>query len=151
TTTVNFGNGIVTAPTSVDVVLWTFPESFAAYFRPAGVDGVLGVGPNSGGPGPSIVTAALPGDLSDGVLINESQGVLEFGPNPLPTGASVSGAPYADLEVQVGNGPLEPVRAAIDSGGVYGTIPSSVIGNSRRSGTLPPGKTISVYTADGQT
>ena len=103
------------------------------------------------GPGPSSVISALPGDLSEGVLINESQGLLEFGPNPLTALVSVSGAPNASLMVQVGNGPLESVPAVIDSGGVYGTIPSSVIGNSRLSGTLPAGTTISVYTSDGQT
>jgi hypothetical protein len=150
-TTVNFGNGIVTAPTPVDVVLLTFPISLSAFLAPDGADGVLGIGPNSLGPGPGSVTASLPGDLSDGVLIDESQGVLQFGPNPLTTRVSVSGAPYANLEVQVGNGPLEPVKVAIDSGGVYGTIPSSVIGNSQRSGHLPAGTLVSVYTGDGQT
>jgi PE-PGRS family protein with aspartyl peptidase-like domain/Big-like domain-containing protein len=151
TTTVNFGNGIVTAPTSVDVVSAASQQAFAAYFAPAGVVGVLGIGPNSGGPGPSIVIAALPGELGSGVLLNESQDYLEFGPNPLPTRTSVAGAPYADLEVRVGNGSLESVLAAIDSGGVYGTIPSSVIGGSQLSGNLPAGTLISVYTADGQT
>src|SRR5262249_51911890 len=135
-TTVNFGSGIVTAPAPVDVVLLTFPLSLAAFLKPDGADGVLGIGPNSLGPGPSSVIASLPGDLADGVLINESQGVLQFGPNPLTTRVSVSGAPYAHLEVQVGNGPLEPVTVTMDSGGVYGTIPSSIIGNTQRSGNL---------------
>jgi len=151
-TTVNFGNGIVTAPTSVDVPILTFPESLSAFLAPDGAVGVLGIGPNAVGPGPSSVISALPGDLSEGVLINESQGLLEFGPNPLTALVSVSGAPNASLMVQVGNGPLESVPAVIDSGGVYGTIPSSVIGNSQLSGTtLPAGTTISVYTSDGQT
>jgi hypothetical protein len=151
TTTVDFGNGIVTAPTSVDVVSAASQQAFTAYFAPAGVVGVLGIGPNAGGPGPSIVIAALPGELGNGVLINESQGLLEFGPNPLPTLTSVAGAPYTSLEVKVGNGPLEPVTGVIDSGGVYGTIPSSVIGGNQLSGNLPAGTVISVYTADGQT
>jgi VCBS repeat-containing protein len=151
TATVNFGNGIVTAPTSVDVVSAASQQAFANYFAGAGVVGVLGIGPNSGGPGPSIVIAALPGELGDGVLIDEDQGVFEFGPNPLPTRTSIAGAPYASLEVKVGNGPLQPVTAVIDSGGVYGTIPSSVIGGSQLSGNLPAGTVISVYTGDGQT
>jgi hypothetical protein len=150
-TTVNFGNGIVTAPAPVDVVLLTFPVSLSAFLAPDGADGVLGIGPNSLGPGPNSVTASLPGDLGDGVLINESAGVLQFGPNPLTTRVSVSGAPYANLEVQIGNGPLEPVKVTLDSGGVYGTIPSSVIGNSQLSGNLPAGTVVSVYTGDGQT
>jgi VCBS repeat-containing protein len=151
TTTVNFGNGIVTAPTSVDVVNAASQQAFATYLAPDGVVGVLGIGPNAGGPGPSIVIAALPGELGNGVLLDESQGVLEFGPNPLPARTSVAGAPYASLAVKVGNGPLEPVTADIDSGGVYGTIPSSVIGGSQLSGQLPAGTVISVYTGDGQT
>lgn len=83
TTTVDFGNGIVTAPTAVNVVLLSIPTSpfaistyfsalladptttpFEAYFGAVGVDGVLGVGPNAVGPGPSIPTMALPGDLN---------------------------------------------------------------------------------------
>jgi hypothetical protein len=149
---VSFGNGIVTAPTSVDVPIFSWPTylggptSFGAFTSSDGAAGILGIGPDAGSPGPSIVTNALPGDLSQGVLINESQGVLEFGPNPLPPGVSVTGAPISTLDVQVNNGPLQPVTGDIDSGGVYGTIPSSVIG----SGTVPPGTVISVYTSDGQ-
>jgi hypothetical protein len=145
TTTVNFGNGIVTRPTSVDVALLSFPETFGSFVSGDSAVGILGVGPNATGPGPSSVIAALPGDLSDGVLIDEPDGVLEFGPNPLPARASVTGSPAANLMVKVDNGPLEPVSALIDSGGVYGTIPSSVATN------LPAGTIISVYTADGQT
>jgi hypothetical protein len=145
TTTVDFENGIVTAPTSVDVVLLSFPESFESFVAGDGAVGILGVGPNAEGPEPSSVIAALPGNLSDGVLIDEPDGVLEFGPNPLPARASVAGSPAASLMVQVNNGPLEPVAAIIDSGGVYGTIPSSVTDD------LPAGTVISVYSEDGQT
>ena len=145
-TTVNFGNGIVTAPTKVDVVLWS-NESFGGYFGAAGAHGVLGIGPNALGPGPSNVTTSLPGDLSQGLLMNESQHVLQFGPNPLPSHVTVIGAPITILDVQVNNGPKVPVIAVIDSGGVTGTIPSYAIGNSQTSGHLPAGTTISVYTS----
>jgi hypothetical protein len=148
---VDLGNGIVTAPTSVDVVSAASQQAAATFFAADGVVGVLGIGANSGGPGPSIVLSALPGQLGDGVLIYESQGVLEFGPNPLPVRTSVDGSPYASVEIRVGNGPLEPATVAIDSGGVYGTIPASLIGNSQLSGNLPARTVISVYTADGQT
>ncbi|OYN75501.1 hypothetical protein CG716_25130 [Mycolicibacterium sphagni] len=144
-TTVNFGNGIVTAPTSVDVALLSFPQSFASYSADDGATGVLGIGPNASGPGPSSVIAALPGNLSDGVLIDEPDGVLVFGPNPLSARASVSGAPNAQLQVKIGSGQLEPVSAIIDSGGVYGTVPSSLTGN------VPAGTVISVYSGEGQT
>jgi hypothetical protein len=39
----------------------------------------------------------------------------------------------------------------IDSGGLYGTIPSSVLGTGQASGTVPAGTIISVYTGDGHT
>ena len=50
----------------------------------------------------------------------------------------------ADVEVN-------QVRVIIDSGGVLGTMPSYVIGNSQLSGNLPAETLISVYSGDGQT
>ncbi|WP_165774278.1 PecA family PE domain-processing aspartic protease [Mycolicibacterium sphagni] len=144
-TTVNFGNGIVTKPTSVDVALLSYPGSFESFAAGNGATGILGIGPNATGPGPSSVISALPGDLSDGVLIDEPDGVLVFGPNPKIARASVSGAPNAQLQVKVGNGSLQSVSAIIDSGGVYGTVPSSIAPN------VPIGTVIWVYSADGQT
>lgn len=161
-TTVDFGNGIVAGPTNVNVVLLSIPTSpfalgaylraflqnpfvtpFDAYFASAGVDGVLGLGPNAVGPGPSIPTQALPGDLSAGALIDIPGGKLWFGPNPLNSmdNVSIVGSPIANLYVSVnGNAPIL-VPSIIDSGGVLGTMPSSVIG----SGTLPANTMISVY------
>jgi hypothetical protein len=146
--TVNFGNNIVTAPTGIDVVSGSAAQS---YFAGYGVVGVLGIGPNNGYPGTSTVVTALPGLLNNGVLINESQGVLEFGPNPLPAGVSVTGAPITTVDVQINHGSLQNVPVMIDSGGLYGTIPSSVLGTGQVSGNVPSGTIISVYTSDGQT
>ena len=154
-TTVNFGNGIVTAPTNVDVAILGFPVSFGASVSPPGV-AIMGIGPNAGGPGPSssIVTTALPGQLNQGVLINEPQGYLEFGPNPLPPVNSVAGAPVPDpyLIVHVSSSPnsYQISGAYIDSGGVYGEIPSAVLGTGQVSGTVPVGTTISVYNSSDQ-
>lgn len=165
TTTVDFGNGIVTAPTAVNVVLLSVPTSpyaistwlsalltnptitpFDAYFTSAGVDGVLGVGPNAVGPGPSIPTMALPGDLNDGLLINMQGNKLRFGPNPLPgPDVAVVGAPITTLYVSVNGGAQVPVPSIIDSGGVYGTMPASVIGSQ----TLPPNTNIEVFDSSG--
>ena len=157
--TVNFGNGIVTAPTSIDVPIFSFPASlqallagdftFSGFFAPDGVNGVLGIGPNAGGPGPSSVTTALPGNLNSGVLINEMAGQLTFGPNPLTPIATLAGSPITTLDVKVGSGPVEQVSAIIDSGGVFGTIPSSVLGTGQVSGTVPAGTLISVSTTNG--
>ncbi|WP_257535152.1 PecA family PE domain-processing aspartic protease [Mycobacterium ulcerans] len=160
-TTVDFGNGIVTSTTGVDVVLFSIPTSpyalttwlnalwsnplttpFDAYFQSAGVDGVLGVGPNAVGPGPSIPTQALGGGLGQGLLIDMQGGELVFGPNPLTPNFSVSGAPISTLWVSVNGGAPVAVPSIIDSGGVMGTIPSSVIGGS----TLPANTNITVYT-----
>jgi hypothetical protein len=163
-TTIDFGNGIVTAPTAVDVVLFSVPTSpfainayfteflknpfttpFDAYFASAGVDGVLGLGPNAVGPGPSIPTQALPGNLSQGVLINMPAQQLQFGPSSLlPTPAnniSLNGSPITNLYVSIDNGSTVAVPSIVDSGGVFGTMPSSVIG----SGSLPANTLISVY------
>jgi hypothetical protein len=149
-TTVNFGNGMVTAPTPIDVALLTFPFPFHTRLSP-GV-GVLGVAEGSG-PG-TLVSTALRGDLNEGVLINEPQGYLQFGPNPLPARVSV---PTTDLftpvDVSVNGGTPESVNAAFDSGATVAWFPSSVVGPGQLFGfgLVPPGTTISVYTSDDQT
>ena len=134
-TTVDFGNGIVTSPTTVDLALFAYPASSSNYFNlkdyslqgydgAVGGDGTVGIAPQSFEPGPSSPITALPGDLSDGVLINETAGYLEFGPNPLTALASVDGVPNGDLEVSLGGAGhiAVPVNAQLDSGGIYGTI-----------------------------
>lgn len=166
-TTVDFGNGIVSAPTPVNVVLFSIPTSpyaisaylsnfiknpfvtpFDAYFASAGVDGVLGVGPNAVGPGPSIPNQYLPGDLNQGVLINMPGQNLQFGPNTGVPQYIINGAPIATTYVTVGGGPVQAVPSIIDSGGVYGTMPQSVIGGA---GSLPANTEIIVYADAGMT
>jgi len=147
----DFGGGITTSPTSINVpiVSWpttlSFPQTFGQFFAPNGVVGVMGIGPNALGPGPENPTMALPGSLNQGVLINETDPLnayLDFGPPPT-TGftpvATLSGSPITTLQVSVNDGPLQSVPSIIDSGGVQGTIPSSVLGNAT------PGTTVSVY------
>jgi PPE-repeat protein len=133
---VNFGNGVVTTSTAYDVPILSWPTTlggattFGSFFAPDGVVGVLGVGPNAGGPGPSVATTALPGPLSQGVLINEPAHQLTFGPNPGTPIATLTGAPITTLDIGVGPlGALLPqysVNSIIDSGGVEGTIPVDV-------------------------
>jgi hypothetical protein len=157
--TISFGNGLVTSPTPVELELFAYPASFSNIFNPQdwsfegyegsnGADGVLGLG-NGVTPGPSVV-GALPGDLSDGVLVNEPAGYLEFGPNPLPEYTAISGAPVTNLEVAVGGGGAVPIGAAIDSGGVYGAIPSDILGGATVGDQLSSGTEIEVYTSSGQ-
>ncbi|BBC65423.1 hypothetical protein MMRN_23190 [Mycobacterium marinum] len=151
-TTVNFGNGIVTDPTNVAVatsatqtingVTTSIPLSSLPLY--------LGIGPNNDFPLPDQVTAALPGDLNQGVLINTNLGYLQFGANPLTPVASVTGSPVTDLQIQINNGPLQPATGSfIDSGGLYGTIPSSLIPGVPVGYSVPVGTTITVYTTDG--
>lgn len=170
---VNFGGGLVTSSTPVDVELFAWPTSlhalqtngfsFQSYFAQDGVSGVLGVGPNAGGPGPSIATQALPAPYNQGLLINEvgtptQSPYLQFGPAPSTTGlyangtnglqpvtgtSTVTGAPITDLDVKVGNTTYTDVLSMVDSGGVQGTIPSSIIGNAA------PGTLVEISTTDG--
>lgn len=162
-TTVDFGNGIVTSPTTVDLALFAYPTSSSNYFdlddyslqgydSSLGADGTMGIAPQSFEPGPSSPITALPGDLSEGVLINETAGYLEFGPNPLTPLASVEGVPLGDLEVSVGGAGhiAAPVEGDIDSGGIYGTIPASILtGNPTVGEPLEAGTVIEVYTSGG--
>lgn len=151
-TTVNFDGMASTSATPVDVPILSWPTSFGApldfqqFLRNDGVSGILGIGSSAVGPGTSPVQA-LPGDLSQGVLVDVPQGELVLGPNPLPVDVSTSGAPLSNLLVSVDGGAAAPVSANIDSGGVYGSIPSSLVGGA---GTVPPGTTITVDNSAGQ-
>lgn len=152
-TSVNFGGAAVTGRTGVNVVDAADAQAFKDYLAPAGVVGVLGVGANTAGPGPSIPNTALPGELSDGFLIDETRGfglfgVMILGPNPYPVRASLPGAPDAYVKVKINDGPLQNANAIIDTGGVYGTLPDNLIGGGS---TVPSGTKISVYNADGST
>ena len=160
-TTVDFGNGVVSDPTYVNVVTsGTYngqPYTLEQFLSAAGAAGILGVGANAQGPGPSpIPTSTLPGELSDGMLIYQSLlplglgGFVVFGPNPLPPKATLSGTPTSTINVSINGGAQQSVVSIIDSGGVYGTIPNDILAGT--PGTYAPsGTRISVYTPDGKT
>jgi hypothetical protein len=104
------------------------------------------------------VIPALPGTLDQGVLVNQPQSAVEFGPNPLPAKVSVAGSPTtSNLYVQAtpAGGPAGPLVSAptvyIDSGDNFGSIPASVLATGQSSGTVPAGTVISVYASDGTT
>jgi hypothetical protein len=144
-TTVDFGNGLVSS-IPVDVVMLSFPTPFGGFAGGNGAAGILGIGVNAGGPSPgaSPVNGLPDPTMNRGVLINEPQGYLQFSStNPLPAYNHVDGAPVGNLLVSVNNGQQVSVPGAfIDSGGVYGTIPSSV-------GAVHPGDIITVYDSMG--
>ncbi|SPM26710.1 PecA family PE domain-processing aspartic protease [Mycobacterium terramassiliense] len=154
---VNFGGGLVTSSTPVNVELFAWPVSiqsamnsgltFQSFFATDGASGVLGVGPNAGGPGPSIPLQALPSPYNQGLLINQTVAnpYLQFGAQPTiqghPVLATLNGSPITNLEVSVAGGPMQTVSSIVDSGGVEGTLPAS-IGAS-------PGQLIQVYDSTG--
>lgn len=160
--TVDFGNGVVSDPTTVNVVTsGTYngkPTTLAQFLKNAGAVGILGVGANSYGPGPNpIPTSTLPGELSDGMLIYQNLlplglgGFIVFGPNPLPPKATLSGTPTSTIKVTIGNNPQTDVVSLIDSGGVYGTIPSNLLPGSIPGTYVPAGTRISVSGVDAFT
>jgi hypothetical protein len=141
-TTVDFGSGIVTAETPVNAVYFSFPTTFASFMSGNGAVSVLGIGPNATGPGPSSPTTALPGNLSLGTLIDQPNNVMTFGANPGSGTVSLPGSPITTLYVQFNSGTIHPVTAIIDSGGVYGTMPSSI-------GIPSVGTVVHVYSDSG--
>ncbi|MGB8406187.1 MAG: PecA family PE domain-processing aspartic protease, partial [Mycobacterium sp.] len=169
-TSVNFGNGLVTAPTDIGVITkvselingaWTdIPQSEWSDPKYA-VNATMGVcwGYNSGNLASPV--HALPGSLDQGLLLNEPAGQLVLGTNPITPVTSVSGWYTTTLDVQVSyNGVASGVQqivdnVTIDSGGVGGNVPDDVLPTSLSTyhdgDYLPTGTTVSVYTSDGQT
>ena len=158
---VDFGNGVVATDATINVVTAGDAQypTLADFLTNAGATGILGVGANAYGPqaaGTYIPTSTLPGELSDGMLIYQSLlpfglgGVVVFGPNPLPPKATISGTPGATINVSINGGTQQPVVSLIDSGGVYGTIPTNILAGTPYD-YVPAGTKISVYTPDGQT
>jgi hypothetical protein len=158
-TTVDLGGGAVTtAPVNLVTDNDEYPDSeanFKEFFFYG--DGILGVGANTAGPGPApIPTAAMPGELHDGVLVFQNLlplglgGVMILGPNPLPTRASLPGAPDAFVKVSINGGAQQDGAAIIDSGGVFGTLNRSFMPGTTGE-DVPAGTKIDVYTADGAT
>jgi hypothetical protein len=152
TTKVNFPGGLSTGETTIRVItsgtlIGGQPFTDQNITDPiwSHVDPILGIGPNVKGTG-SIVTAALPGVLGDGVLINASGNTgglvnnapyLQFGDNPIaPTAGgtnSLSGAPnvgglsVGTVYLQSDNSnafqSLPGQTMIFDSGGTTGSIP----------------------------
>jgi hypothetical protein len=151
--TINFGNGIVTSPTTIDAVIFSFPGSFSSFASSDGAVGILGVGTHTAGPNTTSPLTALPGDLGQGVLINEPAGQLTFGPNPYTPVATVTGgSATTGLTYAVTNpGGTDTVTTPnpstiVDAGGVYGTILQSELPGQTSS--VPNGTEIRVYAPD---
>ena len=145
-TTIEVGSDITTAPTQVLIVELESVQGFTDYN--GDYVGVLGIGPNSGGPGTTNPFVDLPGMLNQGVLFDERRRRLILGPNPYAARVTVDGAPSSQLTVKVGDYAPQVVDTWVDSGGILGDIPDFVVDGAT---SIPVGTLISVYTEDGET
>ncbi|MHA7649246.1 PecA family PE domain-processing aspartic protease [Mycobacterium sp. ML4] len=148
TTTVNLGNGITTAPTTVGVAT-SAHDATGNVIALSSIPVYLGVGPNDGFPFHTPVNAALPTNMNQGVLINLPRGMLEFGPNPLPPLVEMDGAPKTVVQVQINNQLPQTVGAFIDSGGELGAVPQALVPGLSVGNHLPAGTVITVSTING--
>jgi hypothetical protein len=157
------GTGLDTSA-PVDVEIFSYPTSFTSplnfesFVADNDSTGILGIGDSTSDGGPTVSPLEAAG--YNGVTVDipnvptsapELDGNLIVSPtNPGTAIATLDGAPIGtspltetvkDGSTTVGSA---PVYADIDSGGVYGTIPSSI-----DSSTVAPGDTITV--SDGST
>ncbi|MGB9248836.1 MAG: PecA family PE domain-processing aspartic protease [Mycobacterium sp.] len=143
------GTGLSTdGPVDVEVYSWD-PSNFGSLFSNDAfqsfltsnqVDGILGIGENTAGPTTS------PFESFGGVTVDVPGDKLLIGSDAPITGTTVSGAPISSLYETVTNGSTTTgasVSDDVDSGGVFGTIPSSL--------TAAPGTVITVYDHQGGT
>ena len=160
TTTVNFGNGIVTAPTSIGVITSASETTAGGVTTSVAGLPIMGVGADEPyQPGLPNPIQALPGNLGQGALIDDPlitsynpsyTGVLQFGPNTLPSYASVTGAPVTTLDVSIDGGTPQAVTGVyIDSGGQLGAIPQNLLPSGTAGDLAPAGTTYAVYTTNG--
>jgi hypothetical protein len=148
--TVDYGNGILTTTnTPIEVEIFSFPTSaeapanFQTFLQDDDVSGILGIGPTGTGPATSPLEAAGFGGVTVDIPQNE---LIVDSTNAGTPIATVNGAPITDLTESVNGGTPVAVSDDVDSGGVFGTIPSSLVGNA---GTVPSGTEIQVF--DGNT
>jgi len=149
--TVDYGNNdLITTNTPVDIV-WnshgTFgsdgPRNFEDFLNDNDVKGILGIGANTAGPTESPFDATG----YTGVTVDLPQNELIVGDtNPGTAIFTVNGAPISSLYETVTTGGVtkaSTVSDDVDSGGVYGTVPSSL--------GAAQGSTITVYSSNGGT
>jgi hypothetical protein len=167
---VDFGNGLITAPTNVGVITkveestdggesWTeIPQSEWADPK-YDINPTMGVcwGSTDGIHSP---ISDFPDGLNEGFLIDIPAGQLSFGPNPQPAVTSVQGWYNTTLVVQVSYEGVDADKVihqnvTIDSGGTGGNVPydalPSTLSDKSIGDYLPAGTTISLYTLDGTT
>jgi hypothetical protein len=149
------GTGLETdGPVDIEVYSWDpsnlgslfTDNAFQNFLASNDVNGILGVGENASGP------TTTPFESFGGVTVDISNpaagtGDLIVGGNPV-TGTSLAGAPIITDYISIDGGALQAVSNDVDSGGVTGTIPSSLLTSSEYNSTtdlVNPGTTIAVY------
>jgi PE-PGRS C-terminal aspartyl peptidase-like domain len=159
----DYGNGALDTTGPVDVEIYSYNPSdplsfltnnaFQTFDQDNDVTGVLGIGDNTAGPTESPFQAdGYPGVLVD-INPQGTGGDLIVSPTnpdtPINGDSTVSGAPISSLYETVSNGGMvsggSPVSDDVDSGGVYGTIPSTLASD------VQPGSVITVYSSQGGT
>jgi hypothetical protein len=131
-------------PVDVELLSWSNNasdplENFQSFLSSNNVDGILGIGQNTAGP------TTTPFESYGGVYIDIPHDQLVVtGTNPIPDAVSTSGSPIVDVLESVNGGTPREVTDNIDSGGVFGTIPSSLVSS------VPSGTVITVENAAGQ-
>jgi hypothetical protein len=145
-----YGDDVLTTTGPVDVELFSWSTNlsdpfgnFQDFLDSNHVDGILGIGDNATGPTTS------PLESYGGVTVDIPGGNLIVGPNTDTPLFTVDGAPIAHLYETVSTSGQTVVGSAVtnnvDSGGVYGTIPSALASH------LQTGSVISVYDHQGGT
>jgi hypothetical protein len=149
TTTVNFGNGIITTPTQVAVITSVTQTVNGVTTNLPASSGlaVVGVGLSGVGPLASSPVQALPDTLGQGLLINEPSATVQFGANPLQPLVSTNGAPVTTLGVSVNGAPKIVISngSIADTGGLWGDVPSSYGTGGSVGDPVPQGTQLTVY------
>lgn len=144
---VSYGNGELDTNSPIDVVMHSHgtghdsPKNFVQFDKDNDVTGILGIGDNTAGPTESPFASLN----YTGVTVDIPQGELVVDGNPGTAVATVDGAPITKLTESIDGGTKVAVTDDVDSGGVYGTIPSSLVSGD----SVPNDSLISVY--DGNT
>lgn len=144
---VTVNDDVTSAPSPIKVV--TLNTWYALSQTNSDYQGILGIGPNSGRPsaaGRSNPLAFLPGLLGQGVLMDPRRNRAILGPNPYAARVTLDGAPSNPLRVKIGDYDEQLLDTWVDSGGIEGSIPASLVDGAT---SLPNGTLITVSTPDG--
>jgi hypothetical protein len=133
-------------PVDVELFSWSNNlsdpfENFQSFLSSNQVDGILGIGENTAGP--TTTPFADYGGVYVDIPNNE---LVVTATNPIPDAVSTSGTGVSDVLESVGTGAPQEMTNIIDSGGVFGTISSSLESGS----SVPAGTLITVENADHQ-